>query len=138
MSDNETPYQLITRHLVMPDELNPNYSIFGGRLLAWLDKDLYLYVSQKARCKNMVTVSMDKVYFKNPAFLGETIEVYAAIQKMKRTSVSALGRAVAFDPETEERRTIIECEITYVSVNDKGRPTPLPGRVGKASPEGGN
>ncbi len=118
-------FELTTKHLVMPSALNPNYSIFGGQLLAWLDMDLYLYVSGKVACKNMVTVSMDKVYFKNPAFLGEMIEIRAALHRVRRTSVTALGKAEAYNPETGDRRLIIECEITYVAVDSNGKPVPV-------------
>lgn len=115
-------YTLVTRHLIMPNELNPNFSIFGGQLMAWLDKDLYVFASGELKYKNMVTISMNKVYFKNPAYLGEVIEIYGALSKIRRSSVTTKGRAIAVDPETEERRTIIECEITYVAVNKDGKP----------------
>lgn len=122
--ENPEEFHLITRHLVMPNELNPNHTIFGGQLLAWLDVDLYLYLTEKVRDKYMVTYSMDKVYFKNPAYLGEIIEVHGAIKKIQRTRISVLGKAIAVDPETQARRVIIECEISYVAIDDNGKPRP--------------
>ena len=120
------PFELATKHLIMPSHLNPNSSIFGGQLLAWLDLDLYVFVAEKVRCTTMVTVSMEKVYFKNPGYLGEIIEIHGAIKKLRRTSVTVSGMAEAVNPENDSRRTIIECEVTYVSVDKRGRPTPLP------------
>jgi len=118
----QTHYETISRHLIMPSDLNPNHSIFGGMLIAWLDKDLYIYVSSHVKCRQMVTVSMDKVYFKNPAYLGEVIEISGAVKQVRRTSVTALGRAVAVDPENGQSRIIIECEISYVAIDEHGRP----------------
>ena len=117
-------YELVTRHLVMPEDLNPNHSIFGGKLLAWMDVDLYLFASAKVKVTNMETVAMEKVYFKNPAYLGEIIEITASISRVRRSSVTVHGKAEAFDPENGSRRLIIECEITYVAVDDDGHPVP--------------
>ena len=120
----ETEYELVTRRLVMPDDLNPNHSIFGGRLISWLDVDLYLYASTKVKITNMVTVAMDKVNFRNPAYLGEVIETKAAVKKIRRSSITVYGKAEAWHQQTDERRLVIECEITYVAVDKEGHPTP--------------
>ena len=115
---------MVTRRLIMPEDLNPNHSIFGGKLLAWMDVDLYLFASAKVKITNMVTAAMDKVNFKNPAYLGEIIEITAAISRIRRSSVTIHGKAQAHDPKTSDRRLIIECEITYVAVDDEGHPVP--------------
>ncbi|MDH5716363.1 MAG: acyl-CoA thioesterase [Spirochaetia bacterium] len=122
MEFNKSEFQLISRHLVMPQHLNPNHHIFGGQLLAWLDKDIYIYVTNVLKYLMFVTVSMNNVYFKKPAYPGEILETYGKIKEVKRTSVTAFGKAAAFDPQTGSSRDIIECELTYVSINEKGKP----------------
>lgn len=117
-------YEIVTRRLVMPEDLNPNHSIFGGKLLAWMDVDLYLFAAEKTKITNMVTVAMEKVYFKNPAYLGEVIEITAAISRVRRSAITIHGKAEAHDPKLSERRLIIECEITYVALDSEGRPAP--------------
>jgi len=109
----------------MPNELNPNYSIFGGELIAWLDKDLYVFLSGVLKHKNMVTVAMNNVHFKNPAYLGEIIEILACIKQIRRSSVSVYGKAMATDPATGSTRLIIQCEITYVAIDKNGKPLPV-------------
>jgi acyl-CoA hydrolase len=123
-TENDTPGDLvlITRHLIMPNELNPNHSIFGGQLIAWLDKDLYVFLSGIMQFKNMVTVAMNHVHFKKPAFLGEIIEIYGSVKSVRKTSITAFGQAIAKDPETGSAREIIRCEITYVALDEKGKP----------------
>ena len=115
-------YSLITRHLIMPNELNPNHSIFGGQLIAWLDTALYVYLTGVVKYKLMVTVAMNNVHFKKPAYLGEIIEIYGSVKQIRKSAVTAYGKAIAVDASTGISRLIIQCEITYVAINDKGKP----------------
>ncbi|MEM7179543.1 MAG: hotdog domain-containing protein [Spirochaetota bacterium] len=115
-------FMLVTQHLVMKEHLNPNNVIFGGQLLAWLDVAVYIHVSNKMRYKSMVTGSMNNVRFRSPAYLGDIVQIYARIKNIKKTSVTAEGKAVAYYTEENKHRDIIECQISYVAVNEKGRP----------------
>lgn len=115
-------FSLVTQHMVMSEHLNPNHHIFGGQLLAWLDTDVYLHCTNRLRYKSMVTVSMNNVYFKAPGYLGDIIQIYARIKEVRRSSVTAEGKAVAYDPEKQTSREIIACEVTYVAVGPNGRP----------------
>ncbi len=115
--------ELVTQHIVMPDHLNPNYHIFGGHLLSWLDKDLYIFTATKLKFYFLVTSSMNNVRFKNPAYLGEIIRFYGQIKQVKRSSVITTGLAIAFNPETEDTRDIIECDIVFVAVTAQGKIT---------------
>jgi len=115
-------FSLVTQHMVMSEHLNPNHHIFGGQLLAWLDTDVYLHCTNRLRYKSMVTVSMNNVYFKAPGYLGDIIQIYARIKDVRRSSVTAEGKAVAYDPEKQTSREIIACEVTYVAVGANGRP----------------
>jgi acyl-CoA hydrolase len=118
-------FSLVTQHMVMSEHLNPNHHIFGGQLLAWLDTDVYLHCTNRLRYKSMVTVSMNNVYFKAPGYLGDIIQIYARIKEVRRSSVTAEGKAVAYDPEKQTSREIIACEVTYVAVGSNGRPVRL-------------
>lgn len=115
-------YSLVSQHLVMSEHLNPNHHIFGGQLLAWLDQDVYIHIANEIRYRKFVTVSMNNVFFRNPAFLGDIVQTYSRIKEKRRSSVTAQGKAVAYDSEHGETRAIIECEITYVALDDNGKP----------------
>lgn len=121
----EENYSLVSQHMVMPEHLNPNHHIFGGQLLAWLDVDVYLHCSHRLKRKKMVTVAMNNVYFKAPAYLGDIIQIYAKILEVRRSSVKAAGQALAYDPEKQTHREIITCEVTYVAVDKHNRPVRL-------------
>ena len=116
-------YSLISQHLIMTEHLNPNNNIFGGQLLAWLDKDLYIYICNEVSYKALVTLSFEHVRFKKPAKLGEILRIYGKIKLKKRSSITAFGKAVAYDPESKEMREIIECEVTFVALDSQGKPT---------------
>ena len=117
----EKEMQLITQHVVMPENLNPNHQVFGGTLLAWLDKDLYIFTATQLKFSMLVTGSMNHIRFKKPAYLGEIIRFYGKIKEIKRSSVTTTGLAMAFHPETQATREIIECDITFVALNAQGK-----------------
>lgn len=123
---NLEEYSLASQHLVMTEHLNPNHHIFGGQLTAWLDKDLYMYACKVLKYKRFATLSMDNIRFRNPAYLGDILQIYGRISEVSRTTVRVDGKIVAFDPENETYREVIACEITYVALNDKGKPMRIP------------
>tara|TARA_Y100001972_G_scaffold114300_1_gene149797 strand:- start:353 stop:766 length:414 start_codon:yes stop_codon:yes gene_type:complete len=115
-------YKLISQHLVMTEHLNPNHHIFGGQLTAWLDKDLYMFACGELHYKKFATLSMDNIRFRNPANLGDILQIYGKIDGIRRSSVRVLGRILAFEPVENTYSEIIACEITYVALNERGKP----------------
>ncbi len=128
---SEKDMDLITQHIVMPENLNANYHMFGGHLLAWLDKDLYIFTATRLGCSFLVTGAMNNIRFKNPAYLGEIIRFYGKVKEIRKSSVITTGLAIAFNPETEGTREIIECDITFVSVTTQGKVTRIKERKSK-------
>lgn len=122
MKPDLSGFSLVTQHLIMTEHLNPNHVIFGGQLLAWLDVDVYLFMAQEVSFKQLVTVSMTNVSFKAPGYLGEHIQIHARLKEKRKSSVTAVGKAIAYDPQSANIREIISCEITYVAVDDSGKP----------------
>ncbi|HRP69935.1 MAG TPA: hotdog domain-containing protein, partial [Turneriella sp.] len=90
------------------------------------------YCTNKLRYKSMVTVSMNNVYFRAPGYLGDIIQIYARLKEVRRSSVTAEGKAVAYDPEKQTSREIITCEVTYVAVSPTGKPVRIFDEHGKA------
>lgn len=114
-------FTLVTQHIVMSEHLNPNDTLFGGQLLSWLDSDLVIYACEKAKCKRLVTASMDNVKFKHPGHLGDLIKIYAKICEVRPHYIVINGKAVSHNVETSEQKTIIECDIKVVAVDKNGR-----------------
>jgi len=118
-------FNLVTQHLVMTEHLNPNNTIFGGQLLAWLDVDIYIHVANLIQYKMLVTYAMDKVIFRHPGKLGDTIQIFGKVDEVKSSRVTASGKAISFNPQTKETIELIECQITFVALGDNGRPTKI-------------
>lgn len=114
-------FTIVTRHIVMSEHLNPNGTLFGGQLLAWLDSDLAIFACEHAKYKSLVTASMDNVKFKAPGRIGDVVKIYAKILEVKPHYLLIKGKAVAHNVETGEERVVIECDIQMVAVDESGR-----------------
>lgn len=117
----------ITTHsfIVFPEDLNYAGTLFGGKVLAEMD----LTAAKAARrilygtgCDGAVTASLNKVDFKQPALLGDIIELSASIQRLGRTSIDIYVH-VSKENQLGETNTICEATFTFVSVFN-GKPFP--------------
>jgi acyl-CoA thioesterase YciA len=123
----ETPPQLepAIRTIAMPGDTNPAGDIFGGWLLAQMDLAAGNVAARRAhgRC---ATIAVDKITFHSPVKVGDEVTVYAALVAVGRTSmrfqVSAWRRA----RDSEFTTKVTEAEFTFVALNSKGRPRPVP------------
>ncbi len=110
-----------TRKWVKPEDLNANKSLFGGRLLAWIDEEAALYTIVQLENKNVVTKYMSEIVFVNPAYQGDIVEIGIEATHFGRTSLTL--RAEARNMRT--RKTIITIEkITMVNLYEEGSPAP--------------
>ncbi len=125
LPSNLKDYTMVSQHLVMNEHLNPNLRIFGGTLTAWLDKDLYMYVARELSYKKFATLTMEKIHFRSPANLGEFLQIYGKLKQVGNSSVTVYGVVLAFDPEIDLYREIIACEITYVALDESGKPAKI-------------
>ena len=118
-SNRDTQASLHT-FTVFPEDLNYTGSLFGGKLLAEMD----IAAIKPARrllydttCDGVVTASLDKVDFKNPAYLGDIIELHARIIRLGCTSID-VGVHVSRENQHGHVATICEARFTLVSLKD--------------------
>ena len=110
-----------TRKWVKPEDLNPNGTLFGGRLLAWIDEEAALYAVIQLENKHVVTKYMSEINFINSAKTGDIIEIGIEVVKFGHTSL-VLNCEVR---NKMTRKTIITVEnIVLVNLNENGQPTP--------------
>jgi len=119
-----------TRKAVKPGDLNCNHTLFGGRLLSWIDEECGIYSACQMQTKTLITKYISEINFKSPAFLGDVIEIGVETVDIGRTSltVSCLVRDKATG------REIVKIDkVVFVAVNEEGRPVrhALSHRVGK-------
>jgi acyl-CoA thioesterase YciA len=108
-----------TRKWVKPEDLNPNGTLFGGKLLAWLDEELALYTIIQLENARIVTKHMSEINFKSSAKQGDIIEI--GIDVVKFGNSSLILKCEARNMMTRE--TIITIDrTTMVSLGLDGKP----------------
>ena len=111
---------------MMPDQLNHHGNVFGGVILALVDKCGGVVARRHARLP-VVTVSIDRVEFKEPVYANDFVEAHGRIVYVGRTSMDVLVEVTAEEVETGVRRQTNRCMLTYVALDKlNGRPAPVP------------
>jgi len=117
--------EAILTELMMPNHANLLGNVFGGHILALVDQVAAVAAHRHSRHR-CVTVSMDKVDFKEPIHVGELVTAYARVNFAGRTSMEVGVKVVSENVLTGERRHTNSCYVTYVALDDNGQPTPVP------------
>jgi acyl-CoA thioesterase YciA len=108
-----------TRKWVKPEDLNPNGTLFGGKLLAWIDEELALYSIIQLENSRVVTKYMSEINFRSSAKQGDIIEIGIDVVKFGNSSLTLKCEA----RNMMTRETIITIEsITMVSLDEDGKP----------------
>jgi acyl-CoA thioesterase YciA len=113
------------RQVMMPRDTNALGTIFGGVILAQVDLAAAIE-AHKTHPSRIVTVSMDKVQFKQPVFVGDLVSFFTETTRIGRTSITVHVSVWA------QRRFgggqlvhVTEANVTMVAVDDEFRPTPI-------------
>ncbi|MCC6271992.1 MAG: acyl-CoA thioesterase [Deltaproteobacteria bacterium] len=112
-------------HLVLPSDTNALGTIFGGRIMEWTDIAAAVVASRHCR-KVAVTASMDALHFISPIRLGDIVVLKAAVNFTATTSMEIGVRIECENPLTGERRHTASAYLTFVALDDVGRPTAVP------------
>lgn len=108
-----------TRKWVKPEDLNPNGTLFGGQLLAWIDEELALYTIIQLENYRVVTKHMSEINFKSSAKQGDIVEIGIDVVKFGNTSL--VLRCVVRNMMTREIIITIDT-ITMVNLGEDGKP----------------
>lgn len=111
--------------LVLPSETNPLNNLFGGELLARMDRAASITARRHSR-RISVTASVNHVAFNRSVPLGSVVTVEAAISRTFRTSMEVFIDVWIEDRFSGERTRANEAIYTFVAVDDTGVPTEVP------------
>ena len=114
-----------TAQLVLPGLTNMHGTIFGGMLMQWIDIAGGIAAARHAGGP-VVTASMDRLHFLLPVKEGATVIIQAQVNYAGRTSMEVGARVFAEDQTTGERRQTTRSYLTFVAVDDDGRPRQVP------------
>ena len=117
--------ETIMSELMMPQHANIMGNVFGGVILSFVDRVAAVAAIRHAS-KQCVTVSVDKVDFKEPIHVGELITAYARVNFAGKSSMEVGVKIIAENVLTGEKRHTNSCYVTYVALDEKGHPTAIP------------
>jgi acyl-CoA thioesterase YciA len=110
---------------VFPEDLNWAGSLFGGKLLAEMDSaaaNCVRRILYKTNCDGLVTASLDRVNFKQPAHLGDIIELYSTVIAVGTKSITVTIE-VFKEAKSGLRGKICDAQFIFVSLLN-GKPAP--------------
>jgi len=120
--------------LMMPHHANVLGNVFGGVILSLVDRVAAVAAMRHAR-RSCVTVSVDKVDFKEPIRIGEMVTACARVNYTGRTSMEVGVKVEAENIITGDKRHTNSCYITFVALDEQGRPAPVPQIVPQSEDE---
>jgi acyl-CoA hydrolase len=124
-----TPHasEAVIADLMMPHQANNlrRPSVFGGVIMSMVDRCAALSAMRHAGGQ-ATTLSIDRILFKEPIHVGELVEVRSRVVHVGRTSMSVLAHVYAENIATGERRHTNECWLTFVHLDQMGKPAPVP------------
>ena len=117
----------VLRVLPEPADINTNGHIFGGWVLAMMDRAGGIAAGRIAegRC---ATVAIEAMQFIAPILLGDLISIYAKVERRGRTSIAIRLDVIAERKRGEEHVKVTTGVFTFVALDDDFRPRELPGK----------
>lgn len=110
-----------TRKVVKPGDLNALNTLFGGRLLEWVDEECAIYCGCQLGTNDLATKLMSEINFRRTAAQRDVIEIGVETVAIGRTSITV--RCEVRDKDSGE--LILEiARVVFVALDRKGRPVP--------------
>ena len=111
--------------IVMPMHTNGVAGVmFGGIMMQWIDVCAGVAAMRHAH-GSVLTASIDRLDFKSPVHVGEIVVLQAQVNYTSRTSMEVGCRVDTEDMRTGVRRYVTRAYLTFVAVDEGGRPRPI-------------
>jgi acyl-CoA thioesterase YciA len=118
--------ELVLKVIPMPADCNANGDIFGGWVMAQVDLAGSVLPARIAQGR-MATVAVNEFIFKQPVRIGDLLSFYSEITRVGRTSITVRVEVYAERMRSQGAYTkVTEAQLTYVAIDENGKPRPLP------------
>ena len=119
--------EAVVADLMMPHQANGlrRPSVFGGVIMNMVDRCAALSAIRHSG-RQCTTLSIDRILFKEPIRVGELVEVRSRVVHVGRTSLSVIADVFSEDVARGIRRHTNECWLTFVHLDEEGKPVPVP------------
>ncbi len=111
--------------LMLPTEANFMGNVFGGAVLAEIDRVAYVAASRHAKA-TCVTASIDRVDFIAPVHIGDLVDFDAVLTYVGRSSMEVWVQVRSAGIRGGRSKLVVEAFVTMVALDEDGRPTPVP------------
>lgn len=111
--------------LMTPQHANYLGNVFGGHILALMDKVAYVTASRFAETV-CVTAAFDRVDFLSPIAVGELVHMTGSVDHVGTSSIQVRIEVRAESVQKSEVRDTNTCIVTMVAIDENGKPTPAP------------
>ncbi len=113
------------RVLMMPRDTNAHGTIFGGVILSYIDQAGAIEARRQG-LQFMVTVSMDKIVFHEPVYVGDLVSFWTETLRIGRTSITTKVTVEAIRSGRPSKRvTVTEAQVVYVNLGEDRKPKPI-------------
>lgn len=115
-------------YMVFPNDLNSNDTVFGGLIMALMDR--YSATAADRHAGGIVsTVGVDAVHFIAPAGRGDVLIFHSAVNRAWTSSMEVGCRVEAERRGGGVRRHLLSAYLTFVALDEHGRPRRVPAVV---------
>ena len=113
------------RVLMMPRDTNAHGTIFGGVILSYVDQAGAIEARRQG-LQFMVTVSMDRVVFHEPVYVGDLVSFWTETLRIGTTSITTKVTVEAIRTGNPRKRvTVTEAQVVYVNLGEDRKPKPI-------------
>ncbi|MBI4634058.1 MAG: acyl-CoA thioesterase [Deltaproteobacteria bacterium] len=123
---------VVMAHEMRPQDANAAGNVHGGTIMKLIETAAGVVATRHAQ-GNVVTVSVDRLDFYHPVYVGEFLTLRASLNYVGRTSMEVGVRVEAEKPATGERKHTSTAYLTFVALDEQGRPRPLPPLIQETS-----
>ena len=113
---------LISREMVLNMDIALNEAMFGGDMMARMDKVAGITASLMSRNRRFLTVKVSELRFHSPVRAGEIIEFHIAVTRQGNTSMTLQIQVEVYEPVSDQRRDVTSGEFVMVAVDEHLRP----------------
>lgn len=123
----KTPKESLTilTDIVLPGESNPLGNLFGGELLARMDRACSIAARRHSH-SIVVTASVNHVAFNNAIPVGSVVTIEAKVSRAFKSSMEIYVDVWIEDRESQKRSKVNEGIYTFVAVDQLGKPITVP------------
>jgi acyl-CoA hydrolase len=113
------PDYLSSTKLVMPENLNPAGNLFGGQMMAWMDKVSAMLAYRIAK-GNVVTASVSEINFLAPVQNGDQVELVALLTRLGNTSatIRVVAKVIKLDGVEND---VANAAFHFVHIGEDGK-----------------